>query len=633
MAPGRFKLFEVADVIKDRQKIVQVVFILAAVALIGKAMQLQIFDKRIRGEAETAALVQTWKYPARGLIYDREGRLLIHNNPIYDLMVTYNQVQPGMDTAKFCDLLGITPEYFQEALRKDWKSGRFSKSVPFVFLSKISPEAHARFQEHMYEFPGFEMVLRSIRGYPHAHAANVLGYIREVNNKDIEKYPDMYAPGDYIGASGLESQYESVLRGTKGYALELKDNLGRNKGAYKNGNLDKAPVSGRDVIVSLDLELQAYGELLMQNKIGSIIAIEPATGEVLAMVSSVSYDPNLLTITQKRGEAFAALNQDPLKPLFDRAMMAQYPPGSVFKSILGLIALQEGVWNINRGVSCGGAYFLGGQRLVGCHGHPYCSNLETAIQHSCNAYFVTVYREMVDKYGFYNPAKGLDELNAHLEKFGIGKSLGIDLPGERGGNFPKSEYYDTIYSKSGGKWNSVWIRSNGIGQGELLMTGLQIANLAAIIANRGYYIAPHFLKAYRDSIVDYNIPEEFHVKKYVDIDKNFFIPVANGMEKVTISGTARSAYIPGIPICGKTGTAENPHGKDHSVFFGFAPKDNPKIAFAVYVENSGFGGTYAAPIASLMVEKYINDTISAPRKWLEKRMLDANLLQFQKVIP
>lgn len=620
-----------SDALKGRQQVIKAIFILAALALTGKAMQLQLFDKEFREKAGAAAVVRNPVYPARGLIYDREGRLLIHNNPIYDLMVTYNQVKPGMDTAKFCELLGITPEYFREALRKDWSSGRFSKSVPFIFMSKISPETYARFQEHMFEFSGFQMVLRSIRGYPHSHAANVLGYIREVDNRDIEKQPDIFAPGDFIGASGLEAYYEDLLRGEKGWSYILKDNLGRNMGKYKDGGHDSPATSGRDIIASLDLELQAYGELLMQNKIGSIIAIEPESGEVLAMVSSVSYDPNLLTITQKRGEAFAALNKDPLKPLFDRAMMAQYPPGSVFKSVLGLIALQEGVWDVNRGVSCGGAYYLGGQRLVGCHGHPYCSNLETAIQHSCNAYFVTVYREMVDKYGFYNPEKGLAELNKHLRDFGLGKPLGIDLPGERRGNFPTPEDYERVYRESGGKWNSVWIRSNGIGQGELLMTGLQIANLAAIIANRGYYIAPHLLKGFKNGMGE--IPEQYLKKNYVGVDKKFFTPVVDGMEKVTIAGTARSAYIPGIPICGKTGTAENPHGKDHSVFFGFAPKDNPKIAFAVYVENSGFGGTYAAPIASLMVEKYLNDTISTPRKYLEKRMLDANLLQFQKAIP
>lgn len=620
-----------SDTFKGRQRVIQAIFILAALALGGKAMHLQLFDKEFQKKAGAAAVVRAPQYPARGLIYDRNGQLLIHNNPIYDLMVTYSQVKPGMDTARFCNLLGITPEYFQEALKKDWRSGRFSKNVPFVFLSKVSAETYARFQENMFDFSGFQMVLRSIRGYPHNNAANVLGYIREVGNSDLEKYPGLYAPGDYIGASGLEASYEKLLRGTKGVSYILKDNLGRNMGPYKDGQLDSAAVSGADLITSLDIDLQAYGELLMQNKIGGIIAIEPATGEILAMVTSVSYDPNLLTITQKRGEAFAALNRDPLKPLFDRTTMAQYPPGSVFKSILGLIATQEGVWNINRGVGCGGGYIFNGQRLVGCHNHPYCGNLETAIQHSCNAYFVTVYRELIDKYGFYNPAKGLNELNDYLIRFGLGTPLGIDLPGERGGYYPTTAYYDKAYANSGGKWNSVWIRSNGIGQGEHLMTNVQMANLAAIIANKGYYITPHLLKGFKGG--DGVIPEIYKEKKSVGIDAQHFPPVINGMEKVTISGTARSAFIPHIPICGKTGTAENPHGKDHSVFFGFAPKENPKIAFVVYVENSGFGGTYAAPIASLMVEKYLSDTISAPRKFLEKRMLDANLLQFQKTKP
>lgn len=594
-------------------------------------MQLQLFDEDFRSKAGAAAVVHSPQYPARGLIYDRKERLLIHNNPIYDLMVTHSQVKKDIDTTLFCELLGITPEYFTSALRKDFSSGRFSRNVPFVFLSKVSAETYARFQERMYEFSGFQMVLRSIRGYPHRNGANVLGYIREVDNRDIEKFPGIYIPGDYIGASGLEAAYESILRGKKGVSLILKDNLGRNMGPYKNGELDSAATSGADIITSLDLDLQAYGELLMRNKIGGILAIEPATGEILAMVTSASYDPNLLTITQKRGEAFAALNQDPLKPLFDRSLMAQYPPGSLFKSVLGLIALQEGVWDVNRGVSCGGAYYLGGQRLVGCHGHPYCGNLETAIQHSCNAYFVTLFRELVDKYGFYNPGKGLDEYNEYLTKFGLGKPLGIDIPGERSGNFPTSAYYDKQYSQSGGKWNSVWIRSLGIGQGEMLLTNVQMANLAAIIANRGYYITPHLIKGFKNG--EGEIPQKYQEKSYVGVDAKFFVPVVNGMEKVTIAGTARSAFIPHIPLCGKTGTAENPQGKDHSIFFGFAPKDNPKIAFAVYVENAGFGGTYAAPIASLMVEKYLTDTISSPRKYLEKRILDADLLHFQKTKP
>jgi penicillin-binding protein 2 len=621
----------VADNLQARTNIIRLLFILAAITLIGKAMQLQIFDTDFQKKAGAAAVVRSPLFPARGLIYDRNGRLLIHNNPIYDLTVTFNQLNPNMDTARFCALLGINTQYFKDALNKDWKNGRFSKSIPFVFLSKVNAETYARFQENMFEFPGFQMVLRSIRGYPHSNAANVLGYIREVDPRDIEKNPDTYAPGDYIGAAGIEAYYENLLRGDKGVRYILKDNLGRNMGSYKNGSLDSAAISGKDIILSINLELQAYAERLMQNKIGGIIAIEPSTGEILAMVTSVNYDPNLLTITQKRGEAFAKLNKNPLKPLFDRSVMAQYPPGSIFKSILGVIALQEGLWHTNRGVSCNGAYFLGGQRLVGCHGHPYCSNLETAIQHSCNAYFVTMYRELIDKYGFYSPNKGLDDLNVYLRNFGLGKPLGVDIPGERSGNVPSSDFYNRVYAKSGGKWNSVWIRSNGIGQGEFLMTNLQIANLAAIIANKGHFFTPHLLKGFKNT--PDTIPQHFLQKKSVSVQPRFFEPVINGMEKVVTAGTARSAFIPHISICGKTGTAENPHGKDHSVFFGFAPKNNPKIAFAVFVENSGFGGTYAAPIASLMVEKYLTDSISTPRLFLEKNMLNANLLQRQKSNP
>ena len=562
-------------------------------------------------------------YPSRGLIYDRNGELLVYNNPMYDLMVTYNQIDPKMDTIEFCKLLNISKEDFKNRLKKNWRSGRYSKSVPFVFLSKISAETYARFQESLYKFPGFFVQLRNVRGYPFKNAAHLLGNIREVNRNEIQKHEGTYAPGDYIGDSGLELAYENELRGEKGSRFVLKDNMGREVGPYKNREKDTDPVSGKDLITSIDIRLQSFGEELMENKIGSIVAIEPSTGQILAMVSSPTYDPNLLTINQNRGANYVKLARDSLKPFFDRSVMAQYPPGSLFKPVVALIALQENVLAPNRGISCSGAYYHLGMRLTGCHNHPYCYDIGSAIQHSCNAYFVTVFREIVDKHGFFNPQQGLDIFNSYLDKFGIGHPLGLDFPREQKGNYPSSAFYNKRFKAQ--KWNSIWIRSLAIGQGEMLMTNLQMANLAAIMANRGFYYTPHIVTGYIQE--DGTISEKYTQQNFVGIDQIHFEPVIDGLEKVVSAGTARSAYMWDIPICGKTGTAENPHGEDHSIFFGFAPKDNPQIAVAVYVENAGFGGTYAAPIASLMIEKYLIGEVRPFREYLLNRIKESNLIE------
>ncbi|MDX1666913.1 MAG: penicillin-binding transpeptidase domain-containing protein, partial [Saprospiraceae bacterium] len=549
--------------------------------------------------------------------------LLVYNDPLYDLMVTYNQLDPDMDTLKFCNLLGISREYFENALDKNWRSGRYSKSVPFVFYSKIPAETFAYVQESLYDFPGFYPQLRNVRGYPHHNAAHVLGYIREVNASELEEQGDFYSSGDYIGATGLEKTYEQALRGKKGVRYVLRDNLGREVGTYKDGSLDSLAESGRDLISTIDLDLQRYGEELMKNKKGSIVAIAPSTGEVLAMISTPTYDPNRLTISQQRAEVYRQLLSDSLKPFFNRAVSAQYPPGSLFKPVVALIAMQEEVLNPGRTMKCPGAYYANEMRLTGCHDHPTCYNVSQAIQYSCNAYFVTVFRDVVDKFGFYNPQEGLDRFNDYLDDFGIGTTLGIDFPVEEDGNYPTSDYFDKWYEDQ--KWNSIWIRSLGIGQGELLMTNLQMANLAAIIANRGFYYPPHLLRGFKDS--DYEIADRFRQKRQVAIDSSYYEPVVEGMARVVTAGTARLANIWDIPVCGKTGTAENPHGEDHSIFFGFAPRDNPQIAVAVYVENGGWGGSYAAPIASLMMEQYIRGSILDSRKWLEQRMVDADLLE------
>ncbi|MDX1940437.1 MAG: penicillin-binding protein 2 [Saprospiraceae bacterium] len=621
-----------SDSLRNRQQTIQVVFILAAIVLIFKMVQLQLVDETFRYMADATAIQKYTIYPARGLIYDRNGKLLIYNTPTYDLMVTYNLInKEHFDKVKFCALLNIDTVFFNKNIEKDWRDQRYSRNVPFVFMSKLSPEAVARFQENLYKFSGFYLQLRSARSYPHNNAAHLLGYIREVSLEEMKKDSINYEMGDYIGASGLERAYEKDLRGTKGARFVLKDNLGRDVGAYEDRK-DIDPISGYDITTSIDLDLQAYCELLLQNKAGSVVALDPQTGEILAMVSSPGYDPALLTINQDRGKHYANLLADPNKIFFDRAIQAEYPPGSLFKPAVALIAMQEGVLDANRTIGCHGGYFFGGQR-TGCHGHPTCTSVAMALQHSCNAYFVTVFRDVVDKEGFYNPQKGLDVFNSYLDRMGLGRRLGVDFPNEKEGNYPTSTYYNDMFERqqAGQKWNSSWIRSVGIGQGEMLLTTMQMANLGAMIANKGHYFTPHLLKAYKNS--SRKIDEKYRTRNYVGIDSVHFGPVIDGMERAVIGGTAHIAYLPDIAICGKTGTAENPHGDDHSIFFGFAPKHNPQIVVAVYVEHGVWGARYAAPISSLVIEKYLNDTIRTERKYLEETMIKADLIHKNKLKP
>jgi penicillin-binding protein 2 len=606
----------------DRQRQIQLVIFVCALALVGKAAQLQLFDPSFRQRADATTIDKLTAYPSRGLVYDRKGRLIVNNNAMYDLMVTYNQVNPAMDTAKFCNLLSISRQEFTDNLKKDWRSGKFSKSVPFVFLKKIPVERFARLQESLYEFPGFFVQVRNIRGYPYHVGAHLLGYINEVDPRDIEREKNVYVPGDYIGAAGIEAYYEKYLRGKKGANYLLKDNLGRIVDRYKNGSQDTAAFSGSDMISSIDIELQEYGERLIQNKTGSIVAIEPKTGEILCMISAPTYDPNLLTMTQNRGEVFSRLLNDPLKTFFDRTVMAKYPPGSIFKSVVSLIGMQESVLNPEGGFSCSGGYFYGG-RLYKCHHSGHLNNVQDAIAFSCNTYFFSKYRDIVDKFGYSNPEKGLDAFNKYMPEFGFGSPLGIDYPNENGGGFPTSAYYDKIYPKKLGGWRSPFIMSCGIGQGELQLTTLQMANLAACIANRGYWYPPHLAKEFKDRTP---IPIQFRQKRTVSIEPRYFDYVIEGMAGCVNRGTARACAVPDIQVCGKTGTSQNPHGDDHSVFFAFAPKENPKIAIAVYVENAGWGSSYAAPIASLMIEKYLKGDISPERLKMEERMVAANLI-------
>lgn len=608
---------------QSRQQILQIVFLLGGVLLLFKAAQLQIFDDTFREKALAATIDKQVLYPSRGLIYDRNGELLVYNHALYDLQVIYRKIDPEMDTTLFCELLGLTRQEFEEALNVNWESERFSKSVPFTFLRRIPADKCSAFMEHQHKFPGFMPVLKNTRGYEHESAAHALGYISEVGPAQIEESKGKYSRGDNIGTSGIEKVYEEQLRGTKGLKYVLKDKWGRNVGSFNQGLLDTSARSGEDIIISIDQQLQDYGELLLKGKKGSIVAIEPSTGEILSMVSAPYYEPSDLAVDRNRNEAFHNIITDTLQPLFNRAVSAKYPPGSIFKTVLALVGLEEGLLDPHDWYRCTGAFYYKSSSW-GCHSGPGIHNTTSAIQHSCNTYFYDLYKRLIEKHGWSKPGEGLDDLNAHLASFGLGSPLGVDLPNEASGLLPGREYYDQLYDKQQAKWRSTYIISNGIGQGELQLTTLQMANLAAILANRGYFYVPHIIKEFVNSTR--SIPEQYTKRHVTNVDAPHFEYVIEGMEKAVSNGTARLAYIPGITVCGKTGTSENTHGKDHSVFFAFAPRENPKIAVAVYIENGGWGGSYAAPIASLMIEKYLNGEVSEGRKWIENRMLEANLI-------
>ncbi len=593
--------------------------------LVVKAAQLQVIDTKYREQAKRATLDKNILYPSRGLVWDRNRKLLVTNTPLYDIDAVYRNVK-NIDTAEFCRLLDIDYNTYVTALNKDWSKPQFHKSVPFTFLQKIKSEQFTVFQEHMYKFQGFYTKLRNIRSYPHKNAANVLGYLGEVNQAQVSKAGSEYKAGDYIGVSGIERKYEGYLRGKKGISYVLKDNLGREVGSYENGRLDSLATAGDDLFTSIDLDLQAYAEELLVNKRGSVVAIEPSTGEILAMVSAPSYDPNLIALDKNRGVAFDSLMRDSInRPFLDRSTMALYPPGSIFKPIMALIALQKGILYPNRTMYCDGAYELDskGTSVQKCHSHPTPFNIGIAIEHSCNSYFYQTMRDFVNQYGYQNPGVGLDTLVSYLFDFGLGKALGTDVSSESNGFIPDSKFYNKIYKREVNGWRATYILSVGIGQGELQVTTMQMANLACIIANRGFFYTPHIVKSFS---TNRPIDVLYRTKKKVRIDRQHFDPVVNGMNKAVNSGTAYAGFVPGLDICGKTGTSENPFGKDHSVFFGFAPKDNPKIAIAVYVENAGWGGSIATPIGSLVMEKYLTGNISPPRLYLEERMKAFDLL-------
>lgn len=608
----------------NRAILISVFFGLIGLIFIIRLFFLQVIDPSYKYFADSNTQRKITEYPSRGLIYDRNSNLLVSNQAVYDVMIIPREVK-SFDTLDFCHALNISrPELdvlFAE-LRQNIRNKKASTFKPNVFFKQLSAEQYGVFQEKLHKFSGFYVQRRTLRKYEYKHAPHVLGYVSEVGEAHIKD--PYYSMGDYTGISGIEYTYEKFLRGTKGNRYVMVDVHGRNKGALRGGRLDTAAITGKDLTLTLDIDLQAYGEYLMQNKIGSIVAIEPATGEILSLVSSPGYDPALL-VGRDRSVNYPVLSTDSLSPLLNRAIMSGYPPGSTFKTVMALIGLQEGVLRESTRYGCNMGYHARGIS-VGCHAHASPLDLVGSISNSCNAYYCHVFRSILDNPAVGSPQQGLDKWKEYLLKFGFGNRLGTDFFNENRGSIPGSSYYDKIYR---GSWGSLTVISLSIGQGELLTTPIQMANMTAAIANKGHYFTPHVLKAVEND----TIPSRFKLVHTTGIDSVHFNPVIDGMEKAVwgeAGSTARIAQIPGIRICGKTGTAENPHGEDHSIFVAFAPKENPQIAIAVYVENGGFGATYAAPIASLLIEKYLNKEIHPSRKWLETRMAEEDLINDEK---
>ena len=586
-----------------------------AAVLVGKLFYIQCINGEYKVNADNNSMVYDYIYPPRGVIYDRNGEILVGNKVCYDILVTPKEVQE-FDTLALANALCIPDSLVRskmEYYRKNRKSIGF-RTLPF--LKQVSSEVYMRFAEEEYRYPGFSSQVRSVREYPFNAGGNLLGYISEVNANDIKKHPE-YKSGDYIGKTGLEAAREADLRGEKGYHIYLRDARNRVQSSYMNGEHDKPAMPGHDIITTIDAHLQQYGQQLMEGKTGSVVAIEPSTGEILAMVSSPGIDVEVLSDI---GKYYGEIAKNPRKPMFNRTVMASYPPGSVFKLVNGLIGLQEGVLVPSNSYPCNGGYAYSSSRKLGCHAHSSPLAFRDAIATSCNGYFCYVLRNVLENKKYGSIQEAFDVWREYVLSFGFGHKLGSDFPSELGGNIPTSNFYDRIYRK---RWKFPTIVSLSIGQGEIGATPLQIANLAAIMANRGYYYIPHLVKDSEGIEID----PKYHERQYTKVDTTHFAVAVEGMYMAvngggSAGGTAFRAAIPGLEVCGKTGTAQNPHGKDNSVFICFAPKDNPKIAVAAYVENAGFGATWALPVASLMLEKYLNGEICEERKPMEDRMLE-----------
>ena len=596
-----------------------------ALILLSKLFVIQIIDDKYKTSAENNSMVYSIIYPTRGIIHDRNGKILVGNKIAYDLLVTPREVEE-FDTVGLAKVLDVDPDIIREKMVEYKKNRRRIGWQTVVMLKQIPQETYMKFAEVSYRFPGFRGQARSIREYPYNAGGNLLGYVSEVDANFLKRNPDEYKAGDYAGMTGIEAAREKELRGEKGYTIWLRNSKNRIESRYRDGEMDKEAVPGKDITTTIDAELQHYGQMLMQNKVGSLVAIEPSTGEILAMISSPGIDVEMLA---NIGQHYGEISTNPYKPMFNRAVQASYPPGSVFKLVNGLIGLEEGVVSPGTHYSCSMGYHFGKNKL-GCHAHKSPLNLEESIMMSCNAYYCEILRDLLENRKYGTVGVAMDKWQEYVKSFGFGQKLGSDFPSELGGFIPGSGYYNKIYGKGG--WKATTVISLSIGQGEIGTTPLHMANLCATIANRGFYYIPHIIKDSKHV----SIEDKYREKHYTMVDTTHFPKVIGGMYRAVNSGfgsggTASIAAVKGLDICGKTGTAQNPHGSDHSVFICFAPKDNPKIAVAAYVENGGFGATYAAPIASLLTEMYLNKEISSERKYLEERMLNSNLMDRVKV--
>lgn len=593
------------------------IIIAASLLLLGKIFYLQVIDESLKLQSENNAIKKVYDFPERGYIYDRNGKLLVANQPSYDIMVIPREVKE-LDTLEFCNLLGITKETF---IKKIKKATVYSRRLPSIFLSQLTKKEYASFQEKERKFEGFYTQKRALRDYQVDYGANLFGFIAQVNNREIENNP-YYNSGDLIGKTGIEKQYEKILRGIKGVKYLLRDKHNKVIGPYKEGKFDTISQQGKDLFLTIDGDLQQYGTELMINKRGGIVAIEPSSGEILALVSAPTYDPALL-VGRKRSANYTKLYYDSIaKPLYDRGLQAQYPPGSPFKIITGLIGLQEEVIDENTSFVCHHGFYYGRGAFMKCHDSGI-SKLNNGLYQSCNTYFANVFKRTIDKYP--SPSESVDIWSQHVKSFGLGQYLGTDMPIGKPGLVPTSKTYNRYYPNGG--WRSTTIISNSIGQGEILTTPIQLANMMAAISNRGFYYTPHIVKDIKNGTID----KKFVTKHITTIDKEHFEPIIKGLADVYNKGTAQSLRVDSLQICGKTGTAENKirvagkthQLKDHSIFVAFAPADNPKIAIAVFVENGYWGNRWAGPIATLMIEKYIKGKIT--RTDLETRMLNGSI--------
>ena len=604
-----------------RKLLLLVLVLITGVVFAGRLFYLQVYDTSFQKLSENNAIKMIYDYPQRGYIFDRNGELLVSNQPSYDVMVIPRDVEE-FDEIELCGLLKMTPEKFREQMEK---AKNYSPRLPSVIIPQLTKSEYALLSERMHKFKGFYIQKRSLRDYQINHSANVLGYIAEVDNRIIKNQP-YYQMGDLIGKQGVEAQYELALRGRKGVKFIQKDKFNRDIGKYKGGVFDTVPERGKDITLTIDAVLQEYGETLMVNKRGGIVALEPATGEILALVAAPNYDPALL-VGRERSKNFTRLWYDSIsKPLFDRVLQGEYPPGSPFKALTALIGLEEEVIDLEERISCYGGYRYGRNRKLGCHAHRTPLAMQGGIANSCNAYFCTVYRRTIEKYP--TPQEGIDNWRSHLMSFGLGDFMGYDLPSGRPGKIPSSKTYNAAYQYPTYKWYAPATISNAIGQGEVLLTPMQMVNFTAAIANRGWYYKPHIIKSIGDND---SIPSIYREKFTTSISREHFDPVIEGLFDVYNYGTASHLKVKDIEICGKTGTAENytridgerVQLTDHSVFIAFAPKDDPKIAIAVFVENGYWGGRWAGRIASLMIEKYLKGEIS--RTDLEQFILNGSL--------